>query len=84
MYVPLVFRKKAHRQSLAVATSQLANEDQSFFDALSELQLDETPSPCTPARWMLPNIKNKPPAKRGVGPFSDELWSQVILKTRSG
>ena len=37
------FRKKAHRQSLAVATSQLANEDQSFIDALSELQLDETP-----------------------------------------
>jgi hypothetical protein len=30
-------------QSLAVATSQLANEDQSFIDALSELQLDETP-----------------------------------------
>ena len=37
------FRKKAHRQSLAVATSGRANEDQSFIDALSELQLDETP-----------------------------------------
>ena len=37
------FRKKAHRQSLAVATSRLANEDRSFIDALSELQLDETP-----------------------------------------
>jgi hypothetical protein len=37
------FRKKAHRQSLAVATSGRASEDQSFIDALSELQLDETP-----------------------------------------
>jgi len=37
------FRKKAHRRSLAVAKSASANEDQSFIDALSELQLDETP-----------------------------------------
>ena len=37
------FRKQAHRQSLAVATSASANDDQSFIDALSELQLDETP-----------------------------------------
>ena len=35
------FKKQAHRQSLAVATSGQANEDQSFIDAVSELQLDE-------------------------------------------
>jgi len=37
------FKAKAHRQSLAVATSGQANEDQSFIDAASELQLDESP-----------------------------------------
>ena len=35
------FKKQAHLQSLAVATSRRANEDQSFIDAVSELQLDE-------------------------------------------
>ena len=37
------FRKKAHLQSLAIATSASANDDQSFIDAVSELQLDEMP-----------------------------------------
>ena len=31
------FRSEAHRQSLAVATSQHAIEDQRFIDAISEL-----------------------------------------------
>jgi hypothetical protein len=35
------FRAQAHRQSLAVATSLQANEDQSFIDAVSDLHLDE-------------------------------------------
>ena len=35
------FEKQAHLQSLTVATSRRANEDQSFIDAVSELQLDE-------------------------------------------
>jgi len=37
------FKKEAHRQSLAVARSASANDDQSFVDAVSALQLDETP-----------------------------------------
>jgi hypothetical protein len=37
------FKKEAHRQSLAVARSASANDDQSFIDAVSDLQLDETP-----------------------------------------
>ncbi|HEY7765710.1 MAG TPA: antitoxin MazE family protein [Aestuariivirgaceae bacterium] len=37
------FKKQAHRQSLAVATSPHANEDQSFIDEVSELRLDEGP-----------------------------------------
>lgn len=36
-----VFKKQAHHQSLAVATSGRAGEDQSFIDAVSDLQLDE-------------------------------------------
>ena len=36
-------KKEAHRQSLAVARSASANDDQSFIDAVSELQLDEMP-----------------------------------------
>ena len=35
------FKAQAHRQSLAVATSLQANEDQSFIDAVSDLRLDE-------------------------------------------
>jgi Antitoxin MazE-like len=35
------FKAQAHRQSLAVATSPQANEDQSFIDKVSELRLDE-------------------------------------------
>jgi len=35
------FRAQAHRQSLAVATSLQAHEDQSFIDAVSDLHLDE-------------------------------------------
>ncbi len=31
------FRSQAHRQSLAVAESAMANEDQGFVDAVSEL-----------------------------------------------
>ncbi len=37
------FKKQAHRQSLAVATSDRARDDQSFIDAVSELQLDKGP-----------------------------------------
>jgi hypothetical protein len=37
------FKAQAHRQSLAVATSLQANEDQSFIDKVSELRLDEGP-----------------------------------------
>ncbi|MFN2200081.1 MAG: antitoxin MazE-like protein [Caldilineaceae bacterium] len=37
------FSKQAHRQSLAVAASASANDNQSFIDALFELQLNETP-----------------------------------------
>ena len=35
------FKTPAHRQSLAVATSLQANEDQSFIDAVSDLRLGE-------------------------------------------
>jgi len=35
------FKKQAHRQSLAVATSVQAEEDQSFIDKVSDLRLDE-------------------------------------------
>jgi hypothetical protein len=35
------FKAQAHRQSLAVATSRQANEDQSFIDEVSALRLDE-------------------------------------------
>ena len=35
------FKKQAHRQSLAVAESGRAKEDQSFIDAVSELKLDQ-------------------------------------------
>jgi hypothetical protein len=35
------FKAQAHRQSLAVATSLQANEDQSFIDAVSDLRLDK-------------------------------------------
>jgi hypothetical protein len=35
------FKAQAHRQSLAVATSLQANEDQSFIDAVSDLRLDD-------------------------------------------
>ncbi len=31
------FRTEAHRQSLAVAQSELAHEDQDFIDAISDL-----------------------------------------------
>jgi hypothetical protein len=35
------FKAQAHRQSLAVATSLGANEDQYFINAVSDLRLDE-------------------------------------------
>ena len=35
------FKAQAHRQSLAVATSPHAHEDQSFINDVSELRLDE-------------------------------------------
>ena len=35
------FKAQAHRQSLAVATSLQANEDQSFIDEVSDLRLDD-------------------------------------------
>ena len=35
------FKKQAHTQSLAVTTSRQARQDQSFVDAVSDLQLDE-------------------------------------------
>jgi sigma54-dependent transcription regulator len=35
------FKAEAHRQSLAVATSPQASEDQSFIDEVSDLRLDE-------------------------------------------
>jgi hypothetical protein len=35
------FKAQARRQSLAVATSNQANEDQSFIDKVSALRLDE-------------------------------------------
>jgi hypothetical protein len=35
------FKAQAHRQSLAVATSRQASEDQSFIDEVSDLRLDE-------------------------------------------
>ena len=35
------FKAQAHRQSLAVATSRQAFEDQSFIDVVSDLRLDE-------------------------------------------
>jgi len=37
------FKAQAHRQSLAVATSPHAHEDQSFINDVSELRLDEGP-----------------------------------------
>jgi hypothetical protein len=36
------FKAQAHRQSLAVATSRQASEDQSFIDEISDLRLDES------------------------------------------
>jgi len=36
------FKAQARRQSLAVATSPQANEDQAFIDAASDLHLDES------------------------------------------
>jgi len=39
----MLLRNEEHRQSLAVSTSDRANEDRSSIDPLSELQLDETP-----------------------------------------
>ena len=35
------FKKQAHTQSLAVAWSESAKDDQSFVDAVSDLQWDE-------------------------------------------
>lgn len=35
------FKAEAHRQSLAVAASQHAAEDQAFIDAVSALDLDD-------------------------------------------
>ena len=35
------FMKQAHSQSLAVATSRWARQDQSFLDAVSDLLLDQ-------------------------------------------
>ena len=35
------FKAEAHRQSLAVATSLQASEDQSLIDEVSDLRLDE-------------------------------------------
>lgn len=35
------FKAEAHRQSLAVATSAHAGEDQGFIDAISDLQISE-------------------------------------------
>ena len=35
------FRSEAHRQSLAVATSPLASEDQAFIDAVSAIDFEE-------------------------------------------
>ena len=35
------FKKQAHSQSLAVASSRRARQDQSFVDAVSDLQWDE-------------------------------------------
>ena len=37
------FRAQAHSQSLAVARSSQASEDQSFVDAVSDLHLDDSP-----------------------------------------
>ena len=37
------FKENAHRQSLAVATSAFANDDQSFINVVSDLKLDEAP-----------------------------------------
>jgi len=34
------FRSEAHRQSMAVATSAHAHEDQAFIDAVSALEFD--------------------------------------------
>lgn len=36
------FRSQAHRQSLAVAASTLAGDDQAFIDAVSGLDSDES------------------------------------------
>ena len=36
------FKAEAHRQSLAVARSRQANEDQAFIDDVSDLCLDES------------------------------------------
>ena len=35
------FRSEAHRQSLAVATSPRASEDQAFIDAVSAIDFEE-------------------------------------------
>jgi Antitoxin MazE-like len=35
------FKEQAHRQSLAVAMSLQANEDQSFINTVSDLRLDD-------------------------------------------
>lgn len=35
------FKAEAHRQSLAVASSAHADEDQAFIDAISDLQIPE-------------------------------------------
>ncbi len=35
------FRSEAHRQSLAVATSRHASEDQAFIDAVSAIDFEE-------------------------------------------
>jgi hypothetical protein len=36
----LAFKRAAHRQSLAVANSRLAREDQNFIDSVSDRGLD--------------------------------------------
>lgn len=36
------FREQAHRQSLAVATSPRARDDQAFVDAISEFNIDDS------------------------------------------
>ena len=36
-----LFKREAHRQSLAVASSALAREDQAFIDAVSDLRFGD-------------------------------------------